>query len=331
MMRPASSEMVDPGLLSKIDKLFACGVGSQIDLPQLVVVEDQSSGKSSVLEGLTSLPFPRDSGLCTRFATQITFRRSETDCVTVSVIASDDALPAHREKVQGWTKTAFSMSKDAFAEIMRDIHDLMDLGRQDAPDDKSAFSKDVLKIEICGPEQEHFSVVDVPGIFRKATEGVTTKADLDMVRSMVRSYMRNPRTVMLAVVPANVDIATQEILTMAEEFDPTGIRTIGVLTKPDLVDAGAEQQVIDLVHGKKDKLILGWYLVRNLGQQQLESSATVDRHYTEMNFFKENAPWKSVDKGRVGISALRAQLQQVLAGHIRREFPKVRTSLLVQA
>lgn len=64
-----------PDLLEKIDKLFACNVGEYINLPQLVVVGDQSSGKSSVLEGLTKLKFPRNSGLCTRFATQILFRR----------------------------------------------------------------------------------------------------------------------------------------------------------------------------------------------------------------------------------------------------------------
>jgi GTPase SAR1 family protein len=61
--------LADPALLEKIDKLFACNVGEYINLPQLVVVGDPSSGKSSVLEGLTKLKFPRNSGLCTRFAT----------------------------------------------------------------------------------------------------------------------------------------------------------------------------------------------------------------------------------------------------------------------
>jgi GTPase SAR1 family protein len=71
----ASTMLADPSLLEKIDKLFACNVGEYINLPQLVVVGDQSSGKSSVLEGLTKLKFPRNAGLCTRFATQIIFRR----------------------------------------------------------------------------------------------------------------------------------------------------------------------------------------------------------------------------------------------------------------
>lgn len=87
----ASTMLADPSLLEKIDNLFACNVGEHINLPQLVVVGDQSSGKSSVLEGLTKLKFPRNSGLCTRFATQIVFRRDpslKTRNVTGSIIVT---------------------------------------------------------------------------------------------------------------------------------------------------------------------------------------------------------------------------------------------------
>ena len=114
----------------------------------------------------------------------------------------------------------------------------------------NTFSDDVLKIEICGPEQQHMSVVDVPGIFRNTMEGMTTDSDIEIVRSIVNRYMQNPRSIILAVVPANVDIATQEILKMAGKCDIKGERTLGVLTKPDLVDKGAENHVIDLVEGK---------------------------------------------------------------------------------
>src|SRR5436190_2188433 len=97
--------MADPVLLNKIDKLFACGVGEYISLPQLVVVGDQSSGKSSVLEGLTELPFPRDSGLCTRFATQITFRRTQTANMSVSIIPGSGSDEEHTKKVRQWSKS----------------------------------------------------------------------------------------------------------------------------------------------------------------------------------------------------------------------------------
>jgi hypothetical protein len=189
------------------------------------------------------------------------------------------------------------------------------------------FSEDVLSLEVCGPEQEHLSVIDVPGIFKKTTQGVTTKADMQMVKAMVHGYMKNSRSVMLAVIPCNVDIATQEILEMAEEVDPNGQRTLGVLTKPDLVDRGAEQAVMDMIEGKRHQLSLGWCLVRNPGQQESSDPAT-DRHLLERDFFMQTPPYNSLEKDRVGVQALQARLREILAAHIRREFPKA--SCLVQ-
>jgi GTPase SAR1 family protein len=112
----------DPVLLDKVDKLFASGVGDYVYLPQLVVVGDQSSGKSSVLEGLTRLPFPRDSGLCTRFATQITFRRAEAKSISVTIIPGSNASDEHVEAVQAWKKVDIKeLSPDVFASIMKEV------------------------------------------------------------------------------------------------------------------------------------------------------------------------------------------------------------------
>lgn len=190
---------------------------------------------------------------------------------------------------------------------------------------KSTFSDDVLRLEISGPNEDHLSVIDVPGIFKRTTSGVTTKSDMEMVEGMVHNYMKNPRCVMLAVVPANVDIATQEILEKAEEVDPEGIRTLGVLTKPDLVDKGAENNVIDLVEGKFHQLKLGWHMLRNAGQAELDKPIT-ERQATGRSFFEQKSPWNTLNKDKVGIDSFRSRLQEILAGHIRREFPKVRSS-----
>lgn len=140
--------------------------------------------------------------------------------------------------------------------------------------------------------------------------------------------MRNHRSVILAVIPANVDIATQEILEMAEELDVKGERTLGVLTKPDLVDKGAEPAVVDIIEGKSHALNLGWCVVRNPGQQALVNSlsdaSTNDRHAVEKTFFESEQPWSNISKDRTGIEALRTRLVEILAEMIKREFPRVR-------
>jgi hypothetical protein len=136
---------------------------------------------------------------------------------------------------------------------------------------KPTFSNDVLRLKISGPGKEHFCVIDVPGIFKSTTEGVTTEADIQLVKNMVKGYMDNPRSVMLAVVPASVDPATQEILELAAEADVHGDRTLGVLTKPDLVDRGTESGVVDLVEGRVRQMKLGWHIIRNPGQRSFRT------------------------------------------------------------
>ncbi|KAF2136818.1 uncharacterized protein K452DRAFT_236852 [Aplosporella prunicola CBS 121167] len=326
-MASSSPTLADPTMLAKIDRLSACNVGHHINLPQIVVVGDQSSGKSSALEGLTNLPFPRDSGLCTRFATQITFRRSAQASVAVSIIPSKSADAAHAERVRTWRKDLPVLEQMEFANIMREVCGVMGLSvKVEASDECKTFSEDVLWIEVSGPEQEHLSVIDVPGIFKRTTQGIMTKADIQLVEEMVYGYMRNPRSVMLAVIPANVDIATQAILEMAEEVDPKGERTLGVLTKPDLMDKGAEKTVVDMIEGRNHKLTLGWCLVRNPGKSEYEDS-NVDRNAIEKRFFASVVPWNTLSKDRVGTESLRMRLQEILATHIRREFPKVRAEV----
>ena len=120
--------LASPDLLEKIDRLFACNVGEYVDLPQLVVVGDQSSGKSSVLEALTNLPFPRESGLCTRFATQIIFRRSQETHISISVIPAENATEEHKAACRTWTTDEFqSLDVDSFANIMKQVCHLFEI------------------------------------------------------------------------------------------------------------------------------------------------------------------------------------------------------------
>jgi len=190
----------------------------------------------------------------------------------------------------------------------------------------STFSKDVFRLEICGPDEEHLSVIDVPGIFKNTTPGLTSKADIQLVRDMVLDYMGNPRSIMLTVVPANVDIATQEIIELAREHDPDGQRTIGVLTKPDLVDEGAEKRVLDLLHGEALILKHGWFLVRNLGQRELREGG-VNRNAAEDEFGRKK-PWDTVSPDRYGINSLRLCLQEVVIDNSRMSFFEVRLEIM---
>lgn len=87
----------NPAEMNKIDKLRDLGIGEFLALPQLVVAGDQSSGKSSVLEAIMEFPLPRDSGRCTRFATNIIFRRSRVESLSISIQPSSRCPPERAE------------------------------------------------------------------------------------------------------------------------------------------------------------------------------------------------------------------------------------------
>lgn len=154
-------------------------------------------------------------------------------------------------------------------------------------------------------------MVDIPGLFRDAEEGKTTEEDIALVRRLMYRYITDERVINLAVIPSNVDIATQEILRIAREVDPKGIRTLGVLKKPDLVDKGAEGRIMQLVEGEINRLKLGWCICRNRGQAETSLDAE-SRDKKEASFFREVKPWSSLDKNRVGTPALKLRLRDLL-------------------
>ncbi|ETS84349.1 hypothetical protein PFICI_02374 [Pestalotiopsis fici W106-1] len=310
----------DPALLEKVDRLRDLNIGQHVPLPQLVVVGDQSSGKSSLLESLSGVPFPKDQQLCTRHATQITSRRTNgNEHVEVRIIPGPHSSEEHKKHVSGFSmklKSSLEL-KDQFLEILKKANERMGLRADLKSENGTVFSEDVLKIEIHGPREDYLTIIDVPGIFRTTTQG-TTKDDMTMVRDLVKSYIKESRTIILAVLPSNVDIATQEILELAEEYDKNGERTIGVLTKPDLVlESGAQDAVCDLVRGNRRPLNLGYFLVRNRGA---DGNALKQ---SQLDQFFEMQPWKTLPHHRLGITALKAQLSTLLLDITRQFFPQL--------
>ncbi|KAI0428080.1 interferon-induced GTP-binding protein Mx2 [Xylaria sp. FL1042] len=334
MGQPAQENQPGHGnlsILTKVDKLREL-IGSRIALPQLVVVGDQSSGKSSVLENLTGFAFPRDAELCTRYATQITCRREAQESISVSIMVNPDASAESRARVKDFRRTFTELSPDVLTELFRDANDAMGIsnGGNTIADNGfplPAFSEHILKIEKLGPNEEHFTVIDVPGIFRQETQGITTESDIQLVMNMVKKYIQDSRTIILAIMPSNVDPATQEILKLAKKADPTMTRTMAVLTKPDLAIEKATQQIaIDHVLGKRGDLTLGYYVVKNRGPDDAEM--TLEQGQAQERMFFANAPWSILSyTGRAGIACLKQRVRELLIDLIKKEFPKLKTEV----
>ncbi|KAF2260857.1 hypothetical protein CC78DRAFT_555398 [Lojkania enalia] len=216
-------------LLDKIDKLREINV-KLLDCPQLVVVGDQSSGKSSVLESLTGFSFPQ---------------APTVNKVSVSIMPHVGTEPSVEDRLRRFKRTLTGLINEALTMIFDDADQALGIKtKADGADSTyQAFNQHILKIEISVPNQEHFTVINLPGIFRNPY-GSTTDGDVTLVRNMVKEYIENERTIILAVISSNADIVTQEILSMAETADPKGKRTMGVFTKPDLVMEKTTQELV---------------------------------------------------------------------------------------
>ncbi|KAL2856524.1 P-loop containing nucleoside triphosphate hydrolase protein [Aspergillus pseudoustus] len=309
--------------LNQIDRVRANGIGDHVALPQLVVCGDQSAGKSSVLEGISGIPFPRQDGLCTRFATEIILRHSSTEQRATAMIiphvsrtADEKArLSAFRQDIRDFTELPTII--EAAAKLMGIRGHATEL--VDAP----AFAADVLRLELVGNTGLHLTIVDLPGLISVSEN----EEDVQLVQALVDSYLENARSIILAVVPASSDVDTQGILQRARHFDKGGHRTVGIITKPDLINVGTESRVARLANNlDSTKLKLGFFLVKNPSPADLMRGVTLpDRRKAELEFFSSGA-WKeqNLDRSRVGIDNLRSFLQDLLDSHIESELPKVR-------
>ncbi|KAJ5065714.1 P-loop containing nucleoside triphosphate hydrolase protein [Bipolaris maydis] len=178
-----------------VDKLRRTGLSGVVELPQLIVCGDQSSGKSSVLEAITEIPFPRKENLCTRFATDIILRRSPASTSTVTITPDKLRPESEQAKLKGFTKSIQNF--DQLPDVIEEATLAMGLGVVGGISSR-AFSRDVLSVEITGPSRPQLTLVDLPGLIH-ATNKAQTEADKELILDLVSQYMKNPRTIILAV------------------------------------------------------------------------------------------------------------------------------------
>jgi len=234
-------------VLNIVDSLRQCGIDDLIPLPQLVVCGDQSSGKSSVLEAITEISFPRKENLCTRFATEIVLRRSPKSSIATKIIPCKARSANEKEEL-----AKFKLSITNFEELI-DLIDsatkAMDLGDIGGATLR-AFTKDVLSIEICGPDRPQLTLVDLPGLTHSENRS-QSRDDVILVSELVERYIVESRTIILPIISAKNDYANQIILDHVRRVDPDGSRTLGIITKPDDLPPGSDSEKVIRVSSSK--------------------------------------------------------------------------------
>jgi GTPase SAR1 family protein len=298
-------------LLDTIDELRSQGLGHHgINLPQLIVCGDQSSGKSSLLEGLTRLRFPVKDNLGTTFATEVVLRRATSTRITCTITPCEKRTQADCRALSEFEHTFLSRDEFKFESVVDEAKELMANGVEDK---RTSIFKDVLRIKYTGPSLPSLTVVDLPGMIEQDLGG--SDAD-ERIVELVTTYMRNKESIILAVVQAGNDPENQKVFKHLKKYDEKRLRTLGIITKPDRVYQGSESEkkLIALAKNEIYPLTHGWHAVRNRDHTTKDQS-DIERDATEQQFFADGL-WSSLPRKHVGIEALRAKLSRILLEHV---------------
>ncbi|TKC46000.1 hypothetical protein EI555_012542, partial [Monodon monoceros] len=300
-----------------IDSLRALDVEQGLVLPAIAVTGDQSSGKRSVLEALSGVALPRGSGkLCRASLLQAT--RHPGDQWAQERLLGRPPGGQLPQALDGcvwsvWCPLVLKLTKPECKWTGRISGRKTELQVQD-PSAQDAvagngvgISHELISLEITSPEVPDLTLLDLPGIPRVAVGNQPHDVGLQMslsgtwewIKALVKKYIQRQQTINLVVVPCNVDIATTEALSMAQEVDPDGDRTIGILTKPDLVDKGAEKGVLKVMQDLTYHLKRGYMIVKRRGQQEVTNKLSLaEATKEEMMFFQTHPHFRATEELR---------------------------------
>ncbi|XP_048145745.1 dynamin-2 isoform X1 [Corvus hawaiiensis] len=292
-------------LVNKLQDAFSSiGQSCHLDLPQIAVVGGQSAGKSSVLENFVGRDFlPRGSGIVTRrpLILQLIFSKTEyaefLHCKSKKFTDFDEV----RQEIEAETDRVTGTNK--------------------------GISPVPINLRVYSPHVLNLTLIDLPGI-TKVPVGDQPQDIEFQIRDMILQFISRESSLILAVTPANMDLANSDALKMAKEVDPQGLRTIGVITKLDLMDEGTDAR--DVLENKLLPLRRGYIGVVNRSQKDIDGKKDIRAALAaERKFFLSHPAYRHMAE-RMGTPHLQRVLNQQLTNHIRETLPSLRSKLQSQ-
>ncbi|XP_034669018.1 dynamin isoform X4 [Drosophila subobscura] len=292
-------------IVNKLQDAFtSLGVHMQLDLPQIAVVGGQSAGKSSVLENFVGKDFlPRGSGIVTRRPLILQLIHGVTEY--------GEFLHCKGKKFAN------------FDEIRKEIEDETDR----VTGSNKGISNIPINLRVYSPHVLNLTLIDLPGLTKVAIGDQPVDIE-QQIKQMIFQFIRKETCLILAVTPANTDLANSDALKLAKEVDPQGVRTIGVITKLDLMDEGTDAR--DILENKLLPLRRGYIGVVNRSQKDIEGRKDIHQALAaERKFFLSHASYRHM-ADRLGTPYLQRVLNQQLTNHIRDTLPGLRDKLQKQ-
>ncbi|KAL0484131.1 GTP-binding protein Mx [Acrasis kona] len=339
-------------LITVVNKMRDAGAQFDLDIPTIVFCGNQSAGKSSLIEAISSINVPRSEGTCTRcpmevrltqadpnsdeqedkWSAKVTLRLEYDDTTkTQGRLSQPKEVPFgsvyEKKEVEGILRRAqkavLNPSKEAITYLSISDQDLT------AIPDELKFTRNIVCIHITGAKV-NLTLIDLPGIIR-TTETREEEIFIKMVRDTVEEYISKKNSIIIATISCKDEIQNQEIFNMAKNTDKQGDRTIGILTKPDTVAEQEEKEWVNIMCGKHFPLRLGYYMVKNPSLKSLKENISFEMaRQEEINFFEESLVWKQYTEklsDRFGVDNLRSALSRKLIEMIETTLPKMQQTI----
>ena len=292
------------GVINKLqDVMSSNSLNSKFKLPQLVVLGSQSSGKSSIIESIVGKDFlPRGSGIITRRPLILQLK----NIPVTKEWAEFNHIP--HQKFEDFSKVC--------QEIESETHRIAGKNK--------GISNDPIILKIFSNKVIDLTLVDLPGIVNNPI-GDQPEDIEEQVKNLILEYISNPNALILAITPANTDIANSDGLKMAKLVDPNYLRTIGIITKIDLMDKGTD--TVDVLMNKTYRLKLGYIGVicrsqeDNINNKSIEESIKAEEEY-----FLLHEEYNQV-KYLLGNKTLKITLSKILIDHIKISLPSIKNNI----
>lgn len=343
-------------VVNKLQDIVTTTQLADIDLPILAVVGSQSCGKSSVLENIVGRDFlPRGTGIVTRRPLVLQLINVKEDDPIVTKYQQklmkksdhdDDGsdgpeleevnLEEHIRKMnggksKGGKKSTTRVEWGEFLHIPNKRFYNFNAIRKEIESEtlriageNKGISRLPINLKIYSPNVLNLTLVDLPGLTKIPIGDQPTDIERQ-TRNLILEYISKPNCIILAVSPANVDLVNSESLKLARQVDPTGKRTVGILTKLDLMDQGTN--AVDILKGNVYPLKLGFIGIVNRSQQDISENKSLDDSlYSEEQFFANHPAYRAM-ANKCGTKYLAQTLNKILMNHIRDRLPDIKAKL----
>ncbi|KAF8752503.1 hypothetical protein RHS01_07550 [Rhizoctonia solani] len=311
-------------LLDLIIRLQAIGLGSELELPQIACIGSQSVGKSSLIESISGVALPRASGTCTRCPIECRLKRSEQAWEATVYLRFESGKSGYTGRTK---ETQFGSQMTDRSDVQERIRraQLAILNPTIEPSEFLNAESDALY-----PSSRSFSqncICRASLIANVADD--RNIGDIELVKGLVTSYVSRPSCLILLTISCESDFENQGAGRLAREHDPQGLRTIGVLTKPDRIERGSERPWISMIKNETQSLRLrhGWFSVKQPSARQLEAGMSwSEARELDEKYFQDTAPWSTIEdewRKQLGCSNLINHLGETLGKVILSRLPHI--------